>query len=261
MILFFYLQRGKECSALLKSDRGSFSAVVTSTNQRDYREGWPLLTDCFLKLRWMGTQRVQMKGVPVRWSCRYKRFLSCLGCLVGPFQNVFSLTVHYFNSVVPITQQAGQAVVLSRLSLSMCLWYQHTHVFSIPKAQWGLSAQLAIRFPIANNSSRWRGIFKGLSHDKGRTILAEIPTPLPLVKAFQLIPLLSRSISMDSTFRAHSVDPMSIFFFKIICLSQIVFWFSTCTNICWFQAFRWKRRSFKAFSFLLRLYWTYSYRH
>jgi hypothetical protein len=32
------------------------------------------------------------------------------------------LTVHFFNSFVPIAQQAGQAAVLGRLSLSMCLW-------------------------------------------------------------------------------------------------------------------------------------------
>jgi hypothetical protein len=31
------------------------------------------------------------------------------------------LTVHYFNSFVPIDQQAGQAGVLGRLSLSMCV--------------------------------------------------------------------------------------------------------------------------------------------
>ncbi len=34
----------------------------------------------------------------------------------------FFLTVHCFNSFVPIAQQAGQAVVLGRLSLSMYLW-------------------------------------------------------------------------------------------------------------------------------------------
>jgi hypothetical protein len=30
--------------------------------------------------------------------------------------------VHHFNSFVPIAEQAGQAAVLGRLSLSMCLW-------------------------------------------------------------------------------------------------------------------------------------------
>ncbi len=56
-------------------------------------------------------------------SCWYKKFLSCLGCsIVGPIQNIFFLTVHYFKSFVPIAQQAGQAVVSGRLSLNVCLW-------------------------------------------------------------------------------------------------------------------------------------------
>ncbi len=65
-----------------------------------------------LKLRWMGTQsqRGQMKGVLpflvdlVGLSCRYKRFFSALAALVGPVQNIFFLTLHYFNSFVPIAQ-------------------------------------------------------------------------------------------------------------------------------------------------------------
>jgi hypothetical protein len=57
-------------------------------------------------------------------SCWYKRFCSALATLVGPVQNTYFLTVHYFNSFVPIAQQAGQAAVLGCLSLSMCLWEQ-----------------------------------------------------------------------------------------------------------------------------------------
>jgi hypothetical protein len=39
-----------------------------------------------------------------------------------PEQDIFVLlTVHYFISFVPIAQQAGQAAVLARLSLSVCL--------------------------------------------------------------------------------------------------------------------------------------------
>jgi hypothetical protein len=34
----------------------------------------------------------------------------------------FFLTVHYFNAIIPIAQQAGQAVVLGHMSLSICLW-------------------------------------------------------------------------------------------------------------------------------------------
>ncbi len=60
-----------------------------------------------LKLRWMGTQGVHMKGVLprlVRWACRARTrdFCPALAALVGPVQNIFFLTVHYFYSYVPI---------------------------------------------------------------------------------------------------------------------------------------------------------------
>jgi hypothetical protein len=51
-------------------------------------------------------------------------FCPALATLVGrrPSTNiVFFFTVHYFTSFVPIAQQAGQAVVPSRLSHIMCL--------------------------------------------------------------------------------------------------------------------------------------------
>jgi hypothetical protein len=60
----------------------------------------------------MGTQRVDMKGaIPwlVRWACRAGTRDFCLVHLVGTVQNIFFLTVHYYNSFVPITQPAGQA--------------------------------------------------------------------------------------------------------------------------------------------------------
>jgi hypothetical protein len=74
----------------------------------------------------MGTQSVQLKGVLpglVRWACRAgtRDFCSAFAALVGPVHDNFFLTVHYFISFVPIAQQAGEAVVLDRLSLSMCL--------------------------------------------------------------------------------------------------------------------------------------------
>ncbi len=76
-----------------------------------------------------GTQREQMNWVLhwlVRWACRdgTRDFCSDLAASVSPVQNIFFLTIHlhYFNSFVPIGQQAGQAAVLGRLSLSMCLW-------------------------------------------------------------------------------------------------------------------------------------------
>jgi hypothetical protein len=39
--------------------------------------------------------------------------------LSAQYKNLFFLAVHNFNSFVPIAQQAGQAAVLGRLSLSL----------------------------------------------------------------------------------------------------------------------------------------------
>ncbi len=83
----------------------------------------------------MGTQRVQMTRVLswlVRWACRAgtRDLCSALAALVGLVQNIFC-TSPYTISVplfVPIAQQAGQAVVLGRLSLSVCLWMSRGHV-------------------------------------------------------------------------------------------------------------------------------------
>ncbi len=85
--------------------------------QRDER-GWPLLT-----------QRHQMKEVLswlVRWASRAvtRDFFFAFVALVRPVTKYFFfLTVHYFMSFFPIAQQAGQAAVLGRLSLSLCLWF------------------------------------------------------------------------------------------------------------------------------------------
>ncbi len=74
----------------------------------------------------MGTQRGQTKGV-LSWlvclACRAgtRDFCSALAAQVGPVQNIFFLTVHYFNDFVPIAQQAGQAAMLGRLSVRVCL--------------------------------------------------------------------------------------------------------------------------------------------
>ncbi len=76
----------------------------------------------------MGTQRVQNERGPytwlIHWACHVgtRNFCSALAALVGPVQNICFLIVHYFKSFVPVTQQAGQAAMLDRLSLSMCLW-------------------------------------------------------------------------------------------------------------------------------------------
>ncbi len=60
----------------------------------------------------METQRVQMKGVIpwlVRWACHAgtRDFCPAPAALVGPVQNIFSLTIHYFTSFDPIAHHAG----------------------------------------------------------------------------------------------------------------------------------------------------------
>jgi hypothetical protein len=78
---------------------------------RETTEGWPLLTvETNVNGDLMGTQGA---GLP----CRYKRFLTCLGCPLG------------------IAQQAVQAAVLGRLSLSMCLWYSLLQLHACYKMQ------------------------------------------------------------------------------------------------------------------------------
>ncbi len=80
-----------------------------------------------LKLSWMETQRVQMKGL-LPWLVRSARcagtrdFCPALAALVGLVQKKFShRTLLYFTSFVSIAQQAGQAVLPGRLSLNMCI--------------------------------------------------------------------------------------------------------------------------------------------
>ncbi len=57
----------------------------------------------------------------VRWACRAgtRDFYSALVSLAGTVQNIFSSP---YTISIYIAQQAGQAAVLGRLSLSMCLW-------------------------------------------------------------------------------------------------------------------------------------------
>ncbi len=64
------------------------------------------------KLRQMGTQRVQMKGVLpwlFRWAHRAGTidFCHAFAALVGPVQNIFSLPLHYFKSFVPSPSKLG----------------------------------------------------------------------------------------------------------------------------------------------------------
>ncbi len=68
----------------------------------------------------MGTQGVQIKEV-APWLVRRARRAGTRDfcpALVGPVQNNVFLAVNYFNSFIPIAQQAGQAVVLGHLYLN-----------------------------------------------------------------------------------------------------------------------------------------------
>jgi hypothetical protein len=72
-----------------------------------------------------------MRGVLpwlVRWACfaGTRDLCSALAALIGLVQNIFFLTVHFFNFFVPIAQQASQAAVLGRLSLIVCVSGVHS---------------------------------------------------------------------------------------------------------------------------------------
>ena len=101
---------------------------------RETVESWPLLTveiesnGDSKSTNERGPSLVSSSGL----SCRYKRFLSRIGSSQPSTQYFFRHCTQYFNPFVSIAQQAGQAVVLGRLSLSMCLWVGIlTQVFSI----------------------------------------------------------------------------------------------------------------------------------
>ncbi len=70
-----------------------------------------------LKLRQIGPS---LDGL-LASSCQYNRFCPVLAALIDQVQNIFFLTVHYFNSFFPITQKARQAVVPGHLPLNVCL--------------------------------------------------------------------------------------------------------------------------------------------
>jgi hypothetical protein len=59
----------------------------------------------------------------VCWACRTSTRDFCMPWLAwSAVQTIFFLAAHYFNAFALIAQQAGQAVKLGRLYLSMCLW-------------------------------------------------------------------------------------------------------------------------------------------
>jgi|688.fasta_scaffold2299448_1 hypothetical protein len=71
-----------------------------------------------------------MKGVYpwlVRWARRACKINVCsaLAALVSQYKILFSSHNTYSLNLVPIVQQPGQAAVLGRLSLCLCLCFTH----------------------------------------------------------------------------------------------------------------------------------------
>ncbi len=99
------------------SSKGISSESPTTVNVLSYslrvaKEGWPG-PYWLLKLRWMGTQRMQMKLVLpwlVCWACRASTidYTFCLGCSSRPSTKYFFPPCALFQFFVPIGQQAGQ---------------------------------------------------------------------------------------------------------------------------------------------------------
>jgi hypothetical protein len=96
-----------------------FQSTTGKLASRETREGWPLMT---VQTAANETLGVHMKRGPslVRWA---GRFCPALAALVNPVQNIIYLTAHFFTFSSPLrpTTWAGQAVVLGRLSLCLCL--------------------------------------------------------------------------------------------------------------------------------------------
>ncbi len=101
-----------------------YSDWETRPHNRVLSERLERRSPCWLlKLRHMGNQRVQMKGVLpwlVRWACRAgtRDFCPALAASRRPSTKYFlPFPAHYFSSFVFIAQQTRQAVVLGRLGL------------------------------------------------------------------------------------------------------------------------------------------------
>ncbi len=106
---------------------------VTALHPERLERGGPLLT---VETEMNGDAKRTNERVPflvgsLDLSCRHKRFFFCLGCSSRPSTKYFFLNVHYFNSFVPLAQQAGQAAVLGRLSLSVCLCLHLMALFTL----------------------------------------------------------------------------------------------------------------------------------
>jgi hypothetical protein len=91
---------------------------------RETREGWPL-PDCWNCGEW-GLKEYKLKGVLpwlVHWACLIGKEIFVLPLLLPAEYKFFFLTVQY-TILIPLRphRPAGQAAMLCRLSLSMCLW-------------------------------------------------------------------------------------------------------------------------------------------
>ncbi len=100
---------------------------------RETKEGWPLLT---VETELNGDSKRTNKGLSwlVCWTCRADTRDFCIGlaALVGPVQNIFFLTIHFFYSFVPISQQAGNGKQPCWVARLLVCVYDHSH------AGWGL---------------------------------------------------------------------------------------------------------------------------
>ncbi len=101
-----------------RTTKASLSPNFKFVTTRETREG---CGPCWLlKLRWMGTQWVQMKGVLPR-LVRWAWFLFCLCCSSKPSTKYFFPHRTLFQFLCPHLPESWAGTVLGRLSL-MCLW-------------------------------------------------------------------------------------------------------------------------------------------
>jgi hypothetical protein len=104
MTVFPELIVGSVCRLGSKPEKRDL--IKTSRKLRETREGWPLQT---VETEAYGDSRSTMKEVLpwlVCWACRAGRRDFWL-LQSAQYKIFFFLTVHYFNSFVPIAQQAA----------------------------------------------------------------------------------------------------------------------------------------------------------
>ncbi len=114
---------------------------------RETREGRPLLT---VETEANGDSKSTNERGPslvglLGLSCRYKRFLSCLGCYSSrPRTKYFFLTVHFLNlcSHCPASRAGGRAG--SSVIYNMCLWWKRYMDIGSRGRGWWLYCSLRI---------------------------------------------------------------------------------------------------------------------